>query len=152
MYSQYNSILNNNINFNNTNHDWMGGETDPLTGFSWRSGSKRDTTGIIFWNDAFLYDNNETNEKFAIIVIDTQGLFDNKTTTDNNAKIFGIGTLLSSIQVFNIIQRINEDQLNYLRFVTEFAKFGLDFNTEFEKPFQKLMFLVRDWVSSKDTG
>ena len=34
--------------------DWMGEDTDPLTGFSWRGGSDRETTGILMWSKPFL--------------------------------------------------------------------------------------------------
>jgi hypothetical protein len=33
----------------------MGDDKEPLTGFSWRGGSERDTTGILMWSDIFLH-------------------------------------------------------------------------------------------------
>lgn len=33
--------------------EWLGGEDDPLEGFSWRGGSERDTTGILMWSQIF---------------------------------------------------------------------------------------------------
>lgn len=128
----------------------MGDKNDPLNGFSWRSGSARDTTGIIIWNDVFLYTAEETNEKIAIVVIDTQGLFDNETTAMDNSRIFALGTLISSIQILNLSGVLQEDQLQYLQFATEFAKFAKIDNRMSEKPFQNLMFLIRDWVSFSD--
>jgi atlastin len=41
--------------------EWMGDEKDPLTGFSWRGGSERDTTGILMWSEIFLH--NIENDK-----------------------------------------------------------------------------------------
>lgn len=32
----------------------MGPEDEPLTGFSWRGGCERDTTGILVWSNVFL--------------------------------------------------------------------------------------------------
>lgn len=128
----------------------MGDKNDPLKGFSWRSGSARDTTGIITWNDVFLHTVEETNEKIAIVVIDTQGLFDNETTAMDNSRIFALGTLISSIQILNLSGVLQEDQLQYLQFATEFAKFAKIDNRLSEKPFQNLMFLIRDWVSFSD--
>lgn len=32
----------------------MGPEDEPLTGFSWRGGCERDTTGILMWSNVFL--------------------------------------------------------------------------------------------------
>ena len=125
----------------------MGSEDDPLQGFSWRSGAIRDTTGIIIWNDIFLHTDERTGEKFAIIIMDTQGLFDNQTSPLDNSRIFALGTLLSSNQVLNLSDVIQEDQLQYLQFATEFARFtALDSDETNRKPFQNLTFLMRDWV------
>ena len=32
----------------------MGGEEEPLGGFSWRGGIERDTVGILMWSQPFL--------------------------------------------------------------------------------------------------
>lgn len=128
--------------------NWMGQKDEPLKGFSWRSGFIRDTTGIVIWNDAFLYTDKKTGEKIAIIVMDTQGLFDNETSVMNNSRIFALSTLLSSMEVLNLSGVIQEDQLEYLQFATEFAKyFKINDQRAAEKAFQNLMFLVRDWVT-----
>ena len=31
----------------------MGEDDEPLTGFSWRGGVERNTTGILMWSEAF---------------------------------------------------------------------------------------------------
>lgn len=124
----------------------MGLAEDPLKGFSWRSGTKRDTTGIIMWSDVFLHTIATTGEKVAIVVMDTQGLFDNETSPADNSRIFALGTLISSIQILNLVGIIQEDQLQYLQFATEFAKFAAqDSQGQAGKPFQNLLFLIRDW-------
>lgn len=127
--------------------EWMGDEKEPLEGFSWRVGATRDTTGIIIWNDVFLYKEKKTKQDIAIIVIDTQGLFDNETTPRDNSRIFALGTLMSSIQVLNLSQKIPEDQLQYLQFATEYASFASKDRQKNSKAFQDLVFLIRDWVS-----
>jgi len=127
----------------------MGEEDEPLKGFSWRSGATRDTSGIVMWSDVFLHTVENTGEKLAIVVMDTQGLFDNETTPEDNSRIFALGTLISSIQVLNLLGVVQEDQLQYLQFATEFAKFAAqDSQGAVARPFQNLMFLIRDWVSS----
>lgn len=35
---------------------WLGVADEPLTGFSWRGGSERETTGIQIWSEVFLVD------------------------------------------------------------------------------------------------
>lgn len=123
---------------------WMGMPEDPLKGFSWRSGTIRETTGIIFWSDVFLYDN-PNGEKLAILVVDTQGLFDNETSTADNSKIFALSTLLTSIQILNLSGLVQENHLQYLQFATEYAKFSTNNSQQDFKPFQSFMFLIRDW-------
>lgn len=125
--------------------NWMGTKDDPLSGFTWRSGTKRDTTGIIMWNDIFLHTVESTGEKIAIVIMDTQGLFDNETSPADNSRIFALGTLISSIQVLNLVGIIQEDQLQYLQFATEFARFASADQAGGGKPFQNLLFLIRDW-------
>ena len=122
---------------------WIGDSETPLTGFSWRSGVDRDTTGLIIWSDVFLHDKSD-GEKLAIILMDTQGLFDNQTTIADNSKIFALGTLLSSVQILNLFSIIQEDHLQYLQFATEFARFASN-SSAGGKPFQNFMFLIRDW-------
>ncbi|XP_070508817.1 atlastin-2-like isoform X2 [Chironomus tepperi] len=100
------------------------------------------------WNDIFLHTIEESGDEIAIVVMDTQGLFDNETLSKNNSKIFALSTLVSSIQVLNLSGVIQEDQLQYLQFATEFAKFAADDSHGASgKPFQELLFLVRDWAN-----
>jgi len=96
---------------------WMGPSDEPLTGFSWKSGSTRDTNGVVIWSDIFLHEMevNGKMEKIAILLMDTQGLFDTKTSPADNSRIFALGTLLSSMQIFNLNDVIQEDQLEYLQ-------------------------------------
>lgn len=35
---------------------WMGGNDEPLTGFTWRGGCERETTGIQIWSEVFVVD------------------------------------------------------------------------------------------------
>lgn len=124
----------------------MGDKNEPLTGFSWRSGSVRDTSGIVMWNDAFLH-TDDNGEKIAIILIDTQGLFQSGTLPIDDSRIFSLGTLLSSSLVLNLFDVVQENQLEYLQYSIETAKYAIGEKQETEeKPFQHLMFLIRDWV------
>ncbi|KAL7014016.1 hypothetical protein ACKWTF_015699 [Chironomus riparius] len=129
----------------------MGKPDEPLTGFSWRSGTKRDTTGIVMWSDVFLHTFDKTAEKIAIFVMDTQGLFDSESTSDNNTKISALGILLPSIEIVNISKRLQENHLEHIQFATSYAKqYGLDDKNISDKPFQNLMFLIRDWVNEDE--
>ncbi|PNI83334.1 ATL1 isoform 7, partial [Pan troglodytes] len=39
--------------YNQESVDWVGDYNEPLTGFSWRGGSERETTGIQIWSEIF---------------------------------------------------------------------------------------------------
>ncbi len=94
--------------------EWIREPDEPLKGFSWKSGVERHTTGIVFWSDVFLH-TTENGEELAIILIDTQGLFDHATPPAKNSKIFTFTTLMSSYQIFNLPQLVQEDHLEYLQ-------------------------------------
>ncbi|KAL7017429.1 hypothetical protein ACKWTF_010374 [Chironomus riparius] len=142
LYAHYPSISSTELI--NEGDDWMGEPEEPLTGFDWKSGVERVTKGLILWGDVFLHDG-PRNEKYAIYIMDTQGLFDHKTTTAENSKIFSLSTLISSIQILNILNILQEDQLQYLQFATEYARYGSSDSDQ--SPFQDLLILIRDWNS-----
>ncbi|KAG7249370.1 hypothetical protein CRUP_004785, partial [Coryphaenoides rupestris] len=103
--------------------DWLGEAEEPLTGFSWRGGSERETTGIQIWSEVFLVDKPD-GHKVAVLLMDTQGTFDSQSTLRDSATVFALSTMISSMQVYNISQNVQEDDLQHL---------------------QSLRFLVRDW-------
>ena len=74
------------------------------------------TNGILMWSDVFLHDS-ECGEKIAIVLMDTQGLFDRKTDSQGDVSIFALSNLFSSVQIYNLFQNIQEDHLEYLRVI-----------------------------------
>ncbi|CAN0406472.1 unnamed protein product [Lampetra planeri] len=121
---------------------WLGGEAEPLTGFSWRGGSERETTGIQVWNEVFLVDKPDGSQ-VAVLLMDTQGTFDSQSTIRDSATVFALSTMTSSVQVYNLSQNIQEDDLQHLQLFTEYGKLAME--EIFLKPFQSLVLLVRDW-------
>lgn len=117
-------------------------------GFEWCGGMHRKTIGIWIWSEIFVYDNCAGGKKKAIVLMDTQGLFDNKTDTMGCISIFAISMLLSSVQCFNVMQQVQEDDLNNLQLFTEYARLATTRGDK--KPFQKLLFIVRDWQNLCD--
>ncbi|CAG9809102.1 unnamed protein product [Chironomus riparius] len=159
MYANYKSVaFPDNPLTSKTN--WVGNLEEPLTGFTWRGGASRDTTGVVLWSDVFLDEQKDPKtkkiEKLAIILMDTQGLFDTKTSATDNSRIFALGTLISSVQIFNLNDVIQENQLEYLHMATDFAKFAMKQHKKYSKgsknykPFQTLIFLMRDWQNVVD--
>lgn len=120
----------------------MGKSDEPLTGFSWRSGSKRETTGIWMWSKLFKYDT-EDGRKLAIALMDTQGTFDSNSTMKDNTTIFALSALLSSVLIYNVSRNLQEDHLQHLQYFTEYGKLAME--EGIETPFQNLWFLIRDW-------
>ncbi|XP_074087319.1 atlastin-3 isoform X2 [Macrotis lagotis] len=112
---------------------WLGDEDEPLTGFSWRGGSDPETTGIQIWSEVFIVEKSGGN-KVAVILMDTQGTFDNQSTVKDCATIFALSTMTSSIQIYNLSQNIQEDDLQQLQLFTEYGRLAMD--EIFQKPFQ----------------
>ncbi|XP_030073757.1 atlastin-3 [Microcaecilia unicolor] len=129
--------------------NWLGEEDEPLTGFSWRGGSDPETTGIQIWNEVFTVEKPD-GKKVAVILMDTQGAFDSQSTVKDCATIFALSTMTSSIQIYNLSQNIQEDDLQQLQLFTEYGRLAMD--EIFLKPFQTLMFLVRDWSFPYEYG
>ncbi|XP_002730796.1 atlastin-2-like [Saccoglossus kowalevskii] len=123
-------------------NDWLGNDDEILAGFPWRGGSERDTTGILIWSEVFVCPGPDGQE-VAVILMDTQGAFDSQSTVKDCATVFALSTMTSSVQVYNLSQNIQEDDLQHLQLFTEYGRLAMESNDA--KPFQSLLFLVRDW-------
>ncbi|KAM6916325.1 atlastin-2 isoform 2-T2 [Xenentodon cancila] len=121
---------------------WIGGDDEPLTGFTWRGGCERETTGIQVWSEVFVVDKPD-GSKVAVLLVDTQGAFDSQSTIKDCATVFALSTMTSSVQVYNLSQNIQEDDLQHLQLFTEYGRLAME--EIYLKPFQSLMFLIRDW-------
>ncbi|KAF1374540.1 atlastin-1 isoform X1 [Sander lucioperca] len=128
--------------YNHASEGWLGEADEPLTGFSWRGGSERETTGIQIWSEVFLVDKPD-GKKVAVLLMDTQGTFDSQSTLRDSATVFALSTMISSMQVYNISQNVQEDDLQHLQLFTEYGRLAME--ETFLKPFQSMIFLVRDW-------
>ncbi|KAE8299967.1 Atlastin-2 [Larimichthys crocea] len=119
---------------------WVGGEEEPLTGFTWRGGCEGRPRAswpgarCSWWRDG---------SKVAVLLIDTQGAFDSQSTIKDCATLFALSTMTSSVQVYNLSQNVQEDDLQHLQLFTEYGRLAME--EVYEKPFQTLMFLIRDW-------
>lgn len=92
------------------------------SGFKWRGGHERMTTGIWLWSRPFLRRLPGSSERVAVLLMDTQGLFDSETGQMLTTSIFGLSTLISSVQVYNVTRQIQEDQLQHLALFTEYGR------------------------------
>lgn len=128
-YSNHNFLLNLTFKFqypsiNNPDgpledaDSWINDTESVVSGFPWKSGTKRETVGILFWSDVFL-SNSRNGMKSAILLMDTQGMFDNLSSDAENSKLFSICTLISSLQIYNLTNLIQQDQLQHLQVIQE---------------------------------
>lgn len=81
--------------------------------------------------------------QIAVFLMDTQGTFDMQSTVFENAFIFALTLLVSSITVYNIMHNLQEDNLQHLTFFADYG--GLAIDQYSLTPFQQLTFLIRDW-------
>jgi hypothetical protein len=157
-------------------------------GFGWRAGHERNTTGIWVWSKPFIRTLPDSGgEKVAVLVMDTQGMFDGTLSQQLTASIFGLSTLFrceqrgqrgtegideerskrdkgteeqrcntkrdltswcplltplspvlhlfvlcsySSYQIYNVQNRIQEDNLQHLALFTEYGRVALSNDAE----------------------
>ncbi|EMP36573.1 Atlastin-2 [Chelonia mydas] len=83
---------------------WIGGNNEPLTGFTWRGGCERETTGIQIWSEVFVIDKSD-GTKVAVLLMDTQGAFDSQSTIKDCATVFALSTMTSSVQTLMFLIR-----------------------------------------------
>lgn len=132
-----------------SSEDWLNDLDEKLDGFEWKNGADAHTTGILIWSEIFYFKKSDGRE-VGIMLMDTQGCFDNTTTMQDNVTIFALSTMLSSVQIFNLMQVISESDLQNLQLFSEFGKFAS--KTLTGAPFQKLLFLIRDWMGNEEYG
>uniref|UniRef100_A0A3B4FR30 Atlastin-1 n=1 Tax=Pundamilia nyererei TaxID=303518 RepID=A0A3B4FR30_9CICH len=121
--------------YNHASENWLGNPEEPLTGFSWRGGSERETTGIQIWSEVFLVDKPD-GRKVAVLLMDTQGTFDSQSTLRDSATVFALSTMIIlQITCYNIV--------TLFQLFTEYGRLAME--ETFLKPFQSMIFLVRDW-------
>lgn len=95
----------------------MEGRSAHFKGYIVNHGYKDSSIGILLWPDVFLYETS-SGEKVAIIFVNTQRLFLMGTTDEENAKIFSLSALISSIQVINKQIVTKEKKKNFYKTVS----------------------------------
>ncbi|CAK8698141.1 unnamed protein product [Clavelina lepadiformis] len=129
--------------------NWLNNDEQTLQRhFKWTSGRDRETMGIYMWSKPYVTKSSNLKVKVAILLMDTQGSFDRdgeKCASD----IFCFSTLLSSIQLYNICNNINENHLQPLSVFADCAKQLVKSRSpnvqKQEAPYQTIMFVIRDW-------
>ncbi|CAE7689109.1 ATL1 [Symbiodinium pilosum] len=119
------------------------------TGFAWRPGKDKCTQGIWLWSHPFVF-RDQDGRKIAVLLMDTQGAWDDTMTKAQSATIFGLTALLSSKLIYNIQNRVEEDKLENMDYITTFAQTVCSDLPGKDAPFGHLELLVRDWVNYED--
>ncbi|CAG7733432.1 unnamed protein product [Allacma fusca] len=137
---------------NGTKEDWFEVELPDDEMFPWRSGSHRVTAGINIWSEPFIHDLN--GEQVAVLLLDCQGLYDERTTQQQNATVFSLSCLLSSVMIYNAKNKIEDELLEKLRFFSNYTKAVSTITPGHEDTRPYLMFLLRDFefISEFDFG
>ena len=117
----------------NLNDMSSGKKGDGHHSFAWRGGQERQTTGIWMWSEPFLRTPKGSSEPLAILLMDTQGMFDNETSMALTAQIFGLSTFVSSFQIYNVEKRIQEDNLQHLALFSEYGRIAVKPKTTTDK-------------------
>lgn len=130
------------------NPNWLG-DVNVVRGFKWRGGIKRETDGMWVWSKIFTK-TLQSGEKIGIMLMDTQGTFDNQSTVHDNLTVFSLATMISSVQIYNLSGQIQEDNLQSLQLFTNYGRMVLECSGSHSTPFQKLVFLIRDWPNACD--
>lgn len=123
--------------------------SNEFVGFKWRGGRKPETVGIWMWSEIFTHDF-ENGDKVAIILLDTQGIFDSRSSVRDYTTIFSLSLMLSSVQCFNLMHNIQEDDLQHIDVFTEYGRLAMAQTNDM--PFQYLLFIVRDWPFAFEYG
>lgn len=119
---------------------------DQAAGFEWRSGSEKVTQGIWMWTTPIVFEDEE-GRKIGVLMMDTQGAWDNSLTKAQSATIFGLASLLSSKLIYNIQNRIEEDKIENLDYFSTFAQTACSQLPGAGSVFGRLQILIRDWAN-----
>uniref|UniRef100_A0A915C881 GB1/RHD3-type G domain-containing protein n=1 Tax=Parascaris univalens TaxID=6257 RepID=A0A915C881_PARUN len=127
--------------------EWLtGGKV--FEGFVSKRGIERVTTGVWIWNEPIIL-RTDRGYRLAVFLIDTQGIMDKTQSFGNCAAIFGLSTMISSVQIYNVMKLINESHLQSL---SVFSDFGRNVQPEGSKGansqrdrLQNLIIAVRDY-------
>jgi len=120
-------------------------------GFKFRRGQDPETEGIYCSNKIFTIPAKTDSGKLSVILLDTEGAFDHRSTMQDNATIFSLSTFYSSMQLANVVRQIQSTDIANLQMFTEVGKLAIDGNIQ-RKPFQDFIFLIRDYEHDDENG
>ena len=93
--------------------------------FEWGTRDRGVTRGIWFFSKPFVVKSTSANgveTYLAVLLMDTQGLFDTGTHKQCDLRIFGLSLSLSSHQILNVKGNIDTQLFDKLRLFSAYAK------------------------------
>lgn len=105
--------------------------------FTSRRGADIQTLGVWALDEIFVHNG------MAIVLMDTQGIFDQELNQAMTIALISLSTIVSSYQIYNLDKRIQEDHLCNMAYFSAYS--DLVSNTNNTKLGQTLCLLVRDW-------
>jgi atlastin len=128
---------------------WGGQNEDNqlLHGFLAKQGSDPVTEGIVMWSVPFIL--HLDGEDVAVFLVDTEGAFEIGSDNEASSAVFALSSLISSVQIFNVMHIVDQRDFELLALFGRYATAISAASKEIEA-FQKLVILVRDWLSPRD--
>ncbi|GMR38460.1 hypothetical protein PMAYCL1PPCAC_08655, partial [Pristionchus mayeri] len=105
--------------------------------------------GIWMWGEAIQIIS-PSGEQLAVVLIDTQGAFDSQSTYKQCTTIFALSTIVSSLQIYNVVDAIQEDALQNLTLFVKYGQLAMEHMKQFGTPFQSLCYCVRDFKAPEE--
>ena len=106
--------------------------------FTSRRGKNIQTLGVWVLNKIFIRNNK------AILLMDTQGVFDQELNQAMTVALISLSTIISSYQIYNLDKRIQEDYLCNMANFSSYTSSISNINKQ-KKIGNTLCLLVRDW-------
>ena len=91
--------------------DWVTATAGLEGGFDSRSGTERVTEGVLVYPEAFKVKLPDSDQMVSVLLLDTQGCFDGRTSSTTTSLLFAIVALLSDRIIYNIPTRLQETDL-----------------------------------------
>jgi len=110
-----------------------------LEGFQWNHGIEPETKGIWVWSEPIIVKQSDGKE-IAILVLDSQGVYDEYTDLRDWSTIVGITLLTSSCFIFNVFTDIQENVLTQLETFVNYGLLAISKDDGSNHAFQRLVF------------
>ena len=130
---------------------WMTSGGDRISGFEVKGGATAVTQGIHFWSKPYTL-RRSNGRKMCLLLMDTQGLWNDTMDNVFNCCIFGLSCVTSSYVIFNQKRNINSEELKRLASLFILSKEMVSEGRK--KTLQRLDVMLRDYESlclRKDT-